>query len=208
MSVKVHKFSSESPETPYAPVWDYCIAEKKIDIDVDKLADLILSNRGENIANFFNVLKWDIPVCKDLLNEIKIFHTEYVKNTCGKFDSKLKIRCWSNVMHKGQDIKQHYHSTKENSYLSGHFTVKCDDSSTNYYHPYDHREYPIENSPNMLTLFPTWITHGTSIHKGDSERITIAFDLILESTPLSDLDSYAGEVSRNLQNDIGELVFL
>ena len=209
MDIKVHRFSCKPPETPYAPVWDYVIAEKKIDIDVEELSRLILSNKRETIAHFFNVLQWEDQVCKDLLKEIKEFHAQYIKNTCTGFDPKLKVRSWANIMNKGQKIEKHYHSSMENSYLSGHFCVKCDDSATNYYHPYDMAAtYPFKNEPNLLTLFPTWIPHDTTTHKGDSERISIAFDIMLESTPLDNVDTFAGDVAYRLQNDETQLVYL
>ena len=35
---KVTRFTSAPPQSPYAPVWDYCIAEKETNIDVEELA--------------------------------------------------------------------------------------------------------------------------------------------------------------------------
>ena len=39
---KVTRFTNDPPQSPYAPIWDYCIAEKKTDIDVEELAKVIL----------------------------------------------------------------------------------------------------------------------------------------------------------------------
>ncbi len=202
MVVKVHTFKNESPQTPYAPVWDFVIADKETDLDVDELGYIILSKEKEIIEeypevntdgytglgkdsltarfNYFNVLKWDYPVVKDLHNEIRIFHDQYVSNTTdGKFDAEFKIRCWANVMRKGQKIDKHCHATHPHSYLSGHFTVACNDTSMIYFHPYSPEPYPLKNSPNSMTLFPTWMSHKTDSHEVDIPRITVAFDILM-----------------------------
>ena len=204
MVVKVHTFKNESPQTPYAPVWDFVIADKETDLDVDELGYIILSKEKEIIEeypevntdgytglgkdsltarfNYFNVLKWDYPVVKDLHNEIRIFHDQYVSNTTdGKFDAEFKIRCWANVMRKGQKIDKHCHATHPHSYLSGHFTVACNNTSTIYFHPYSPEPYPLKNSPNSMTLFPTWMSHKTDSHEVDIPRITVAFDILISN---------------------------
>ena len=94
---KVTRFTSAPPQSPYAPVWDYCIAEKETNIDVEELAKVILYKESkikdqytEDLDdgdtglgldsltarfNYFNVLKWNSPVCKNLHKEIKFFIT-------------------------------------------------------------------------------------------------------------------------------------
>ena len=216
-SVKVTRFANDPPQSPYCPIWDYCIAEKKTDIDVEELAKVILlkeieikeqypaNNRTLNYDdgdtglgldsltarfNYFNVLEWDSPVCQELRKEIKLFHAEYTKNTIGdlsnhqffKEGGELKVRCWANVLRRGQMIKKHFHSYHPHCYLSGHFTVQCDDTSTVYYHPYHSGSYPFKNTPNSMTLFPTWVPHSTDKHESDVPRITIAFDILLYNT--------------------------
>tara|TARA_B100001250_G_C19755898_1_gene770080 strand:- start:147 stop:857 length:711 start_codon:yes stop_codon:yes gene_type:complete len=129
--------------------------------------------------SYYNLLSWDYPVVNDLFNAIKIFHNEYVQGTIGKYvkQPSLSVRCWANVMRKGQQIHKHAHSSHPHSYLSGHFCVQCKDTSTIYYGLYNDAEYPIENVNGQMTLFPTWTCHKTSRHVGDDERITIAFDI-------------------------------
>ena len=216
---KVTRFTSDPPQSPYAPIWDYCIAEKETNIDVEELSKVILFKEEEIKEkypddwdqyddgdtglgadsltarfNYFNVLKWDSPVCEELHKEIRGFHAEYTRNTIGnlsdhqffKDGGELKVRCWANVMRKGQQIKKHFHSFHPHCYLSGHFTVQCDDTSTVYYHPYHSGSYPFKNSPNSMTLFPTWVPHSTTVHESDVPRITIAFDILLHNKPNSE----------------------
>tara|TARA_B100001996_G_C18630919_1_gene581732 strand:+ start:758 stop:1459 length:702 start_codon:yes stop_codon:yes gene_type:complete len=210
-NVQIHPFNTQPPETPFAPYWNYVIACKKTDIDAEEFAKLILikekeikeeyptgsyqysnysdgstglgSNSLTSRYSFFNVLKWDHPICKELHDNIRTFHNEYLYGTIGqtKFPEKLlKIRCWANVMRKGEKIKRHCHATHPFTYLSGHFTVKCDNTSTNYFNVYTDESYPIKNAPSQMTLFPTWIPHSTDRQKEDTERITIAFDIVCD----------------------------
>ena len=79
---KVDRFVSEPPKTPFAPYWEYYIAEVMLDIDCDALSTLILEKEKEIITTYpsdsdgstglgpnsltsrfkyFNVLNWDHP---------------------------------------------------------------------------------------------------------------------------------------------------
>ena len=208
--VHLHKFQSPPPETPFAPWWNYIIARKQTDIDVQELRRVILIKEKEIVEkypnssyeysnysdgytglgpnsltsrySFFNLLEWDYPVIKDLHKNIKIFHDEYLKGTIGEQkDLPLGIRCWANVMRKGQQIKKHAHSSHPWSFLSGHFCVAAEVTTTNYFHQYNDNIEFIKNEPGQMTLFPNWVPHNTSKHKGDSERISIAFDIVFDA---------------------------
>jgi ABC-type oligopeptide transport system ATPase subunit len=87
-------------------------------------------------------------------------------------------------MRNGEQIKAHLHSTCPYTYLSGHVTVKCENSSTFYINPInqinDPEVYESKNSVGKLTFFQSNIPHYTSVHDGQSERITIAFNIIVD----------------------------
>lgn len=198
------RFSSDPPQTPFAPVWDYTIAEKQINIDLEELKNIILQKEIEILESFppdsdgntglgpnsltsrfkyFNLLKWDYPVVKQLHKEIKYLHSQYCKHLFGLAykTPRLRIRCWANVLRKNQKIKQHYHSIHPHTYLGGHLTVCSSETSTVYVNPYAGKsangEYFSKNVPGKLTLFPNYLPHWTTQHTGDEPRITIAFDI-------------------------------
>lgn len=204
------RFTSDPPQTPFAPTWDYTIGEKQINIDLEELKSIILKKEQEIKTNFpagsdgntglgpdsltsrfryFNLLKWDYPVIKDLHKEIKFFHTQYCRHLFGiSFSTpRLRIRCWANVLRKNQKIKQHYHSIHPHTYLGGHLAVSCSETSTVYVNPIAGKtaggEYFSENVPGKLTLFPNYIPHYTTQHKEEEPRITVAFDI----TPLHEI---------------------
>ena len=197
------RFASEGePQTPFAPTWDFTIGEKQINLDLDSLADIVLKKEveikeqfpGENDGNtglgpesltsrfsHFNVLSWGFPVTDQLHREIKKFHKQYFQSLFGsmKKSPKLQIRCWANVLRKGEQIKKHWHCSHPYTYLGGHFTVTAGNTCTVYVSPMDDigQVYHAKNVPGKLTLFPNYIPHYTSIHQEDFPRITIAFDL-------------------------------
>ena len=204
---KIHHFKSLDPQSPFAPNWDYSIINTKCDLDVQELSTLILDNEKIIIdkyppANddgytglgmdsltsrypYFNLLTWDHSICKQLHKKISEFHDEYVKLVGASFLSNLRVRCWANIMRKGQKIKTHYHSTHPLTYLSGHFCVQCYNSSTIYNNPYrsisEDDGFYIKNHENQMSLFPTWLPHSTTKHMENIERITIAFDIVPEN---------------------------
>lgn len=201
---KVDRFVSEPPKTPFAPCWEYYIAEVMLDIDCDALSTLILEKEKQIIATYpsdsdgytglgsnsltsrfkyFNVLNWDHPEISKVHRGIKKFHAMYYEHVVGNYKPpKLYIRCWANVLRCKQSIKKHVHSIHPHTYIGGHIAIKCDDTSTVYVNPYDHANglHYSKNVPGKLTLFPNYIPHYTTEHKSEEERITIAFDI----TPL------------------------
>jgi len=210
----LYSFISEQPRTPFAPYWNYHIGEKYLtSIDLKLLSSYILNKEVELINShppgsdggtrlgpnsmtsrylFYNLLNTNFEPLRQLHKEIKIFHSEYLPAVIGNKWSPppLHIRCWANVMRKGQKIKKHLHSTHEHTYLGGHFTVACEDSYTIYPNVLDISNDHVDpnltndtkhfskNVPGKLTLFPNYLPHYTSTHKSDKPRITIAFDIV------------------------------
>ena len=117
----------------------------------------------------FNVLKWFNT--NQLRKEIRKGYESYtnVKNT------SLFVRCWANVMRKGDRIKPHRHTESDINpihALSGHLCVKVDGSTDTFY-----EGEPICNVNGEMIFFPSTMTHWTNTYTGDSERITVAFDI-------------------------------
>ena len=205
-------FDCPPPATPYAPPQQrWCILEGiNFDLDIDVLRDFFLKKEQWVIDNYdheeitapqapqltqrlrhYNIFEWEdeCPELTKLRRVIKKFHKEYGKKVWGntyRYDQKLYIRAWLNVLREGEEIGMHIHSTHPHSYIAGHFTVTCDDSQTIYCHPLyqlpDGYRFYSNNKPGTLTLFPSTVPHCTSVQKTNIPRVTIAFDL----TPLTD----------------------
>ena len=89
-------------------------------------------------------------------------------------NTPLYVQCWANVMRKGEEIKSHKHTQNSNTLdaLSGHLCVQVDGFTSTYY-----QGNPILNKNGVISFFPSTIYHWTDKYMGDSERITVAFDI-------------------------------
>ena len=120
----------------------------------------------------FNVLSWFGT--RKLKKYIKKGYNQYnsIKN------APAYVQCWANVMRKGDRIKPHIHMNENISSihsLSGHLCVKVDGSTNTYY-----EGTPIQNKNGQMILFPSTVSHWTDRYMGDTERITVAFDIYSE----------------------------
>tara|TARA_Y100000004_G_scaffold75005_1_gene84270 strand:+ start:254 stop:913 length:660 start_codon:yes stop_codon:yes gene_type:complete len=204
-------FYSAPPISPYAPQWDFRVGTSMCDnIDTNSLSKFLLSKEKEvkklptsigdhgrlsdgytglgskcTTAKFqsYNILTWNHPEIKKLRSNIAKNVIVYNDKCGNKTPNELWIQCWYNVLRFGQKIKPHNHSTSSNSYLSGHFNVQVDNTSTVYMSPINQINDPevidIKNAPGELTLFPSYIFHYTTPHHSFKPRITIAFDVVL-----------------------------
>ena len=208
--MKCRRFFSAPPVSPYAPQWDFRVGTSLCeDIDTNSLSELLLLKEKEvknlpttvidgaesdgytglgsksTTAKFqsYNILTWDHPEIRKLKSNIAKSVIDY-NNECGnKTPDVLWIQCWYNVLRFSQKIKPHHHSISPDCYLSGHFNVQVNNTSTVYMSPINQLNDPevinIENKVGDMTLFPSYIFHRTTPHYSFKPRITIAFDLNL-----------------------------
>ena len=214
-NVKEVRWKSQDKQTPFAPEWDYRIIEGEIeDVNFDSISNYLLEkkdeilkikpSRGDGLTGLginsttarhadFNVFKFGNNEIDKLKESIIFLHNELLK----LIDMEqvipymeLHTQCWYNVMKKGQKILPHLHDLGPYCYLGGHITVQCDDTYTGYMHPANQLNHPFvhksKNEVGKITLFPNHIPHFTSVHNGDDERITIAFDLTTQNIAKND----------------------
>ena len=154
------RFVNDKLLTPFAPSWNYFIAEKFLSrIDCNRLEDYILKKESEILdikynlddggtglgndcttARYrsYNVFLWDQPDINILTQEIASMHNNYHRHTIGKPPPDVDLNGWVNIMKKGDRIKIHNHCLDSHSYLSGHFVVSCNNTKTVYSNPYQH----------------------------------------------------------------------
>jgi hypothetical protein len=203
------RFVSASPQTPYAPTWDFRVGTSLCEnIDTNSLSQFLLSKEkevkklpistsyiGKNVDGYtglgknsttskfqyYNILTWNHPEIKKLKQQI-VKNLIIYNNECGnQTPNELWVQCWYNVLRFGQKIKPHSHSTSSVSYLSGHFNLQVENTSTVYMSPINQINDPeiieIKNKNGDMTLFPSYIFHYTTPHYSLKPRITIAFDI-------------------------------
>ena len=200
--INVWQIKSEEPLTPFAPVYSYyiCTADLSELIDFKDIKYTILGKEKFIIEQYdanlndaytelckdsltsrfahYNIFNW--PEMYKIKSAVKSIHDNFINYL--KFDIKpVYINGWAKVMRKGQQINTHLHNADETCYLGGHICVACEQSSTFYINPVntinDPEVFEIENKVGQLTLFSNCIPHYTSKHEGNSERITMAFNL-------------------------------
>ena len=209
--MKFKRFISQPPISPYAPTWDFRVGTSKCDdIDVTSLSQFLLSKENEikklpsSVAGngkmsdgntglgsnsttskfqHYNLLTWSHPEIKKLKSNIVKNLFKY-NDECGNNNPReVYVQCWYNILRFGQKINPHSHSATGKCYLSGHFNVQVNDTSTCYMSPINQLNYPdvydVKNKDGDMTLFPSYIFHYTTPHYSFKPRITIAFDLNL-----------------------------
>lgn len=190
---------SQPQQTIFAPVWEYTMFEANAidDLDVDHIAKVVVANEKDIIAKYEYVHDWNtglgpdsvtsrsrsynlltFPELKCLSGVIRQAHDKYLSSLGAPSEDEIYVQCWCNVLRKGQHIGKHFHSSSPFTYLGGHITIKTEGTNTNYINPITKDVYASENIPGKLTLFPNWIEHYTDVYNGDTERISIAFDII------------------------------
>ena len=207
--MKFKRFCSEPPVSPYAPEWDFRVGSSLCeDIDTNSLSRFLLSKEKQvkklptsydkdnhvidgytglgsrsTTAKFqsYNILTWDHSEIKKLKSNIAKSVIDFNDECGNKTPNVLWIQCWYNVLRFGQKIRPHHHSISPGCYLSGHFNVQVNDTSTVYMSPINQLNDPqvidIKNKVGDMTLFPSYIFHYTTPHYSLKPRITIAFDL-------------------------------
>ena len=169
------------------------------DINVDKLAKKILNNEPKIIKKYpakgidlkydfdgntglgsnsltsrschFNILDWwgTGSLRRWMRDGYEKYHNIQ--------DTPLYVQCWANVMRKGDQIKAHKHESCDGTspvkHLCGHLSVQVDGSTSTYY-----EVSPILNKNGQMTFFPAHTFHWTDRYENNSERITVAFDIL------------------------------
>ena len=158
-------FLNEKLRSPFAPTWDYFIAEKLLsNIQCTRLKNYLLSKQQEVFAiknnlddcgtglgnetttarsGSYNIFTWDQPDINTLKKEIASMCNNYHERVTGKKISKFGLAGWMNIMKKGDRIELHNHAFSNDSYLSGNFTVSSNDTKTVYNNPFS--QYTKEN---------------------------------------------------------------
>ena len=214
MITEIANFENGRLQTPTAPTYKCSIFGSYLyNIDLEALSSLILEKEAEitsldlpeNMISHgytglgpkaltsrfkaFNALSWDHPEIHKLKKEIR-----YIYNMSSDYfgfeeEEKVYVQCWANVLRKGEKMNTHRHSDNtDGSFLSGHFTVKCNGTQTVYENPFSDvinwpEYYSFVNSPGRINIFNSYIYHYTTEHTDDSERITMAFDLFYREPP-------------------------
>lgn len=166
-----------------------------------KALDLIETFRGQMTGIGPND-PWQTP--NDLedrpeLQELMVYVKELVREALSDlhivYDSFLVTGCWANIKPRGQGHGIHMHP---NNFFGGVYYV-CgtgEGGEINFHDPrsqtsvtlprvtkenqYNCRTFRLPVQDGMLILFPAWLSHSVARNAGETERVSISFNVQFE----------------------------
>lgn len=171
-----------------------CVLDKR-----QKVSGVVKTNRG-GWQSDTDLQDWKDPATDQLMQRVITLAKEYVARQTGRrdsvFDSGWKIRAWANVNEKGHFNRTHDHLGRH-SFFSGVYYVNVGDIEsgavgggrtrfedwTRVAIDVDRdtdvlrRDYFMTPKNGRMLMFPASLMHSVEVYEGDTQRITIAFNL-------------------------------
>ncbi|HEY1147131.1 MAG TPA: TIGR02466 family protein [Pseudoduganella sp.] len=162
-------------------------------------AGTVKTNRGGWQSNT-DLQDWPEPAVRQLLERVLELAKEYVARQTGRrdpaFEQGWKIRAWANVNERGHFNRVHDHLGKY-SFFSGVYYVNVGDIEegragggrtrfedwslvaidTNRETDVLRRDVLMSPRNGRMLLFPSSLMHSVERYEGDTQRITLAFNL-------------------------------
>jgi uncharacterized protein (TIGR02466 family) len=133
------------------------------------------------------------------LQELMVYVKEAVSEALNDlqivYDGFLVTGCWANIKPRGKGHGIHRHP---NNFFSGVYYVRAsgEGGEIDFYDPrtqtdvtaprftkqneYNCRYYRIPVREGMLILFPAWLSHSVTKNSGETERVSISFNVQFE----------------------------
>ena len=200
---EVVRLKSLHPYTEYGPSWDIPIYHNILqDDDIinpvkewllaneQKFLDLPVHNDGgtglgdDSVTSRFSTYHLfdyieECPQLQPLLDFLRFSYIDFMDRENNAV-RECDFMCWFNILRPGQKINVHRHGCGPDVYLSGNLHLDDYETETFYLSPIDENAVHIANNlKGGLTLFPSWVEHGTTDFGEEGERLSIAFDLRL-----------------------------
>ena len=137
-----------------------------------------------------------LPEFKQLCDAMDTASREVLEKQCVDYSEFIITGCWVNIRPPGSSHPAHTHP---NNYLSGTYYVQTPQGGdviafndpriiTNIIAPpitqhteYNARTVTVPVRAGMLVMFPAWLPHFVPPNQGDTERISISFDIMFTS---------------------------
>lgn len=171
---------------------DICKAIEMCDKGYEKDIDSVsIAGLDEGLTTkwyAYNFLDLSTPAVQELRSYL-FTEVESFMNTLGHLNESLYYQCWANLLKNQDTLGIHSHAGPY-SYISGVFFAKTVSSSTKYFLPLDRRipgvenfyetDFTVENVEGGLVLFPSFIEHCSTPTLENLDRMTVAFDILME----------------------------
>ena len=191
----------------YQQIFSACIQANQTKLDIDSLTSFCYEvkrrdKKGRKISNLGgwqsgNIKKNPHPEFVKLLSEIQIAANAYHNKLQIKKEYEQKLNnIWININGKGHSNEYHIHAKTA---ISGCFYLSDSNFPIRFKHPYEeispyywHEEFietfttfncgqwSITPKKNSLIMFPPWLYHKVVMNEEDTDRISMAFNLMCE----------------------------
>ena len=191
----------------YQQIFSACIQANQTKLDIDSLTSFCYEvkrrdKKGRKISNLGgwqsgNIKKNPHPEFVKLLSEIQIAANAYHNKLQFKKEYVQKLNnIWININGKGHSNEYHIHAKTQ---ISGCFYLSDSNFPIRFKHPYEeispyywHEEFietfttfncgqwSVTPKKNSIIMFPPWLYHKVVMNEEDTDRISMAFNLMCE----------------------------
>jgi len=137
----------------------------------------------------------DRPELEELMARVREATTEALTALSVDHDGFLVTGCWANIKPQGAGHPSHIHP---NNFLSGVYYVRAPEAGgrivfhdprpqpflispqTRQRNQYNSRNADLPVRDGLLLLFPAWLDHSVTGNAGESERVSISFNIMFE----------------------------
>ena len=137
----------------------------------------------------------DRPELQELMGCVRETATQALAALGVEHDGFLITGCWANIKPQGAGHPSHIHP---NNFLSGVYYVRAPQAGGNivFHDPrpqpfvisprtiernqYNSRNADLSAREGMMLLFPAWLHHSVAGNSGESERVSISFNIMFE----------------------------
>jgi uncharacterized protein (TIGR02466 family) len=138
----------------------------------------------------------DCPEMEELMGYVREATTEALAVLSVEHDGFLVTGCWANIKPQGVGHPSHVHP---NNFLSGVYYVRARQAGgeivfrdprhqpfilsprTSERNQYNSRNADLPVREGLMLLFPAWLQHSVVGSAGESERISISFNVMFEN---------------------------
>ena len=191
----------------YQQIFSACIQAHQTNLDIDSLTSFCYEvkrrdKKGRKISNLGgwqsgNIKKNPHPEFVKLLSELQIAANAYHNKLQFKKEYVQKLNnIWININGKGHSNEYHIHAKTQ---ISGCFYLSDSNFPIRFKHPYEeispyywHEEFiesfnifncgqwSVTPKKNSIIMFPPWLYHKVVMNEEDTDRISMAFNLMCE----------------------------
>ena len=143
----------------------------------------------------------EVPLFKEFLNAIFSQYMEMLNHSQDTIGGWAITESWLTHTVHNEYARMHQHGTTD---VSGVYYIQSKpetDGNIYFYTPEAMRiaknlyrmlpaQFDVPAEENKLILFPGWLPHGTRLHKGDTPRISVSFNISIDFKSVPQINKF------------------